>query len=168
APKTVENFTTHAKNGYYDNVTFHRVINEFMIQGGDPEGTGTGGESIWGGYFEDEFSPKARNFNGALSMANIGQADTNSSQFFIVNAPTFTQDEIDYYKANGINISDEDAKVYMERGGTPHLDDKHTVFGMVYEGMSIVQKIMEVEVNADNAMPTTPVVIEKIEILEVK
>ena len=66
APKTVENFATHAKNGYYDGLIFHRVIKDFMIQGGDPTGTGMGGESIWGKNFEDEFSLDARNYYGAL------------------------------------------------------------------------------------------------------
>lgn len=87
APKAVENFVTHAKEGYYDGQTFHRVINDFMIQGGDPTGTGMGGESIWGAPFEDEFSDYAYNFRGALSMANAG-ANTNGSQFFIVQAKT--------------------------------------------------------------------------------
>ena len=85
APKTVENFVTHAKEGYYDGLTFHRVINGFMIQGGDPLGNGTGGESIWGKPFEDEFDVELRNFRGALSMANAGPS-TNGSQFFIVQA----------------------------------------------------------------------------------
>jgi peptidyl-prolyl cis-trans isomerase B (cyclophilin B) len=61
APKTVENFTTHAKNGYYNGIIFHRVIKDFMIQGGDPTGTGMGGESIWGRSFEDEFTPELHN-----------------------------------------------------------------------------------------------------------
>lgn len=82
APKAVENFVTHAKNGYYDGVTFHRVIRDFMIQSGDPEGTGSGGESIWGKDFEDEFDQKLINLTGALSMANAGP-NTNGSQFFI-------------------------------------------------------------------------------------
>ena len=83
APKAVENFITHAEEGYYDGLTFHRVINEFMIQGGDPNGDGTGGESIWGESFEDEFTDSLCNFRGALSMANSGK-NTNGSQFFIV------------------------------------------------------------------------------------
>ncbi len=85
APKAVENFKTHAKNGYYNGLTFHRVMNDFMIQGGDPEGTGRGGESIWGTAFEDEFSDKLLNLRGSLVMANSGP-DTNGSQFFINQA----------------------------------------------------------------------------------
>ncbi|MEE0897523.1 MAG: peptidylprolyl isomerase, partial [Acutalibacteraceae bacterium] len=85
APKTVENFTTHAKKGYYNGLIFHRVIKDFMIQGGDPTGTGMGGESIWGDSFEDEFDVKLHNIKGALSMANAGP-NTNGSQFFIVQA----------------------------------------------------------------------------------
>lgn len=85
APKAVENFVTHAKEGYYNGLIFHRVINDFMIQGGDPTGTGCGGESVYGKAFEDEFSIDARNYYGALSMANSGP-NTNGSQFFIVQA----------------------------------------------------------------------------------
>ena len=85
APKAVENFTTHAKNGYYDGLTFHRVIKDFMIQGGDPDGTGAGGESIWGDSFEDEFDKKLLNIRGSLVMANSGP-NTNGSQFFINQA----------------------------------------------------------------------------------
>lgn len=85
APKAVENFAVHSKNGYYDGLIFHRVIKNFMIQGGDPTGTGCGGESIWGKPFEDEFSIDARNYFGALSMANSGPG-TNGSQFFVVQA----------------------------------------------------------------------------------
>ncbi len=82
-PKTCENFMTHAKNGYYNGLIFHRVIRDFMIQGGDPTGTGCGGESIWGDSFEDEPDIELRNYRGALSMANAGPG-TNGSQFFIV------------------------------------------------------------------------------------
>ena len=83
APKAVENFTTHAKNGYYNGLTFHRVMENFMIQGGDPKGTGAGGENIWGTEgFEDEFDKKLMNIRGSLAMANSGPA-TNGSQFFI-------------------------------------------------------------------------------------
>src|SRR5574344_610902 len=94
APKTVENFVTHAKNGYYNGLTFHRVIREFMVQGGDPTGTGAGGESIWGAPFEDECSQELHNFRGALSMANAGP-NTNGSQFFIVQNSKCAVDDID-------------------------------------------------------------------------
>ncbi len=84
APKAVENFKTHIKNGYYNGLIFHRIIEGFMIQGGDPEGNGTGGESIWGGSFEDEFDKKLVNITGSVAMANSG-VNTNGSQFFINN-----------------------------------------------------------------------------------
>jgi peptidylprolyl isomerase len=88
APKTVKNFTTHIKNGYYNGLTFHRIIKDFMIQGGDPTGTGRGGKSIWGGKFDDEFSSKVSfNRSGILAMANAGP-NTNGSQFFITTTKT--------------------------------------------------------------------------------
>lgn len=99
APKTVENFKTHIKNGYYDGLIFHRVIDNFMIQGGDPEGTGRGGESAWGGSFEDEFDKKLLNIRGSLSMANSG-SNTNGSQFFINQAPASTFQGKDYFVEN--------------------------------------------------------------------
>lgn len=160
APKTVENFTTHAKNGYYDNVIFHRVIDDFMIQGGDPTGTGRGGESIWGGSFEDEFDIDLLNYRGALSMANTGQPGTNTSQFFIVQ------------KKNMDNLLDslkmyypEELVEYYKNGGTPWLDFKHTVFGQVYEGMDVVDKIAQVKTD-ENHKPLEDVVIYTVEIME--
>ena len=134
APKAVENFKTHAKNGYYDGVTFHRVMEDFMIQGGDPQGTGRGGESIWGTSFEDEFHEDYKNLYGTLSMANAGPG-TNGSQFFIV----------------------------QKSDGTDWLDFKHTVFGQVYEGMDVVDKIAKVKTGSGDR-PVEPVVMETIEI----
>lgn len=87
APLAVENFTTHVKNGYYDGIIFHRIIRAFMIQGGDPTGTGRGGESIWGKPFKDEYTDKVFSHAGILAMANAGP-HTNGSQFFITTAPT--------------------------------------------------------------------------------
>lgn len=110
-PKTVENFTTHCRNGYYDNLIFHRVIKGFMVQTGDPLGDGTGGQSIWGGEFEDEFHKSLRHDRPfTLSMANAGP-NTNGSQFFLTTV------------------------------ATPWLDNKHTVFGRVVKGMDVVQAI---------------------------
>lgn len=116
APKAVENFVVHGRNGYYNNLLFHRVIRKFMIQTGDPLGDGTGGESIWGKEFEDEFTPHLRHDKPyAVSMANAGPG-TNASQFFITTDPT------------------------------PWLDDKHTVFGRVVRGMDVVHRIENVKV----------------------
>ncbi len=98
APKAVENFITHAKEGYYDGLLFHRVMEDFMIQGGDPKGDGTGGESIWGEAFEDEFDQKLLNLRGALSMANSGPG-TNGSQFFINQARPSGQSAEEYKTA---------------------------------------------------------------------
>ena len=122
APKAVENFVTHAKEGYYDGVIFHRVINDFMIQGGDPTGTGTGGESIWGSEFEDEIVDNILPIRGALCMANRG-ADTNGSQFFIVQAKASNLDTV-----NSDSLTDEQKKMFEEYGGTTHLVGGYTVF----------------------------------------
>jgi peptidyl-prolyl cis-trans isomerase B (cyclophilin B) len=162
APKTVENFITHSENGYYDGLKFHRVIKDFMIQGGDPNGNGTGGESIWGESFEDEFSKQLFNIRGALSMANAGP-DTNGSQFFIVQNSEMNPGFEEKMKEAGFPQEIIDA--YMERGGTPHLDFKHTVFGQVIEGMDIVDKIAGVEVGQNDA-PKEDVIIEKITVVK--
>lgn len=121
--KTVENFCVHSKNGYYNGHIFHRVIKGFMIQTGDPTGTGSGGESIWGGEFEDEIRPSLKHDKPyTLSMANAGP-NTNGSQFFITIIPT------------------------------PWLDNKHTVFGRVVKGMEVVQNISNVKTNAKTDKP---------------
>jgi peptidyl-prolyl cis-trans isomerase B (cyclophilin B) len=169
APKAVENFITHAKNGYYNNVTFHRVIEDFMIQGGDPLGTGTGGESIWGTPFKNEVSDKARNFRGALAMANAG-ADTNGSQFFIVQAGKSNISDSTLSQAvtqTRYAMSDEVKAKYKEVGGAPWLDGGYTVFGQVLTGMDVVDKIAAVQVDA-KSKPLTPVLINKITIETVK
>ena len=118
APKTCENFTTHCKNGYYNGVIFHRIIEKFMIQGGDPTGTGRGGESIWGKNFEDECARDLKfDKAGILAMANAGPG-TNGSQFFITTA------------------------------ATPWLHMNHTIFGEVIEGMDVVKKLEGVKKDA--------------------
>ncbi|MBU0705635.1 peptidylprolyl isomerase [Patescibacteria group bacterium] len=132
APKTVENFVGLIEKGYYDGLIFHRVIPDFMIQGGDPLGTGRGGESVWGGKFEDEFSPNLKNLRGSLSMANSGP-NTNGSQFFIV----------------------------QKEGGTPWLDSRHSVFGQVIEGMEVVDTIANAPRDAADK-PLEDVVMTKV------
>ena len=112
APKTTENCIGLVKKGYYNGTIFHRVIKDFMVQGGDPTGTGRGGESLWGGNFEDEFSPNATfNHKGLLAMANRGPG-TNGSQFFITTSPSL-----------------------------PRLNNIHTIFGEIVEGYDVVEKI---------------------------
>lgn len=163
APKAVENFTTHSKNGYYDGLTFHRVIRDFMLQGGDPTGTGCGGESIWGRNFEDEFTPELHNLRGALSMANAGPG-TNGSQFFIVQAKSIPEGMAEQMSDLGGKYFPSDAvKAYEENGGTPWLDYHHTVFGQVYEGMDIVDAIAATETDG-NDKPLTPVIINTVTI----
>jgi len=117
APRTCENFETLIEQGYYDGIVFHRVIKGFMIQGGDPTGTGRGGRSIWEKPFEDEFSPDVKfDRKGLLAMANAGP-NTNGSQFFITTIPT------------------------------PWLHMKHTIFGEVVSGYEVVEKIEGVDTN---------------------
>lgn len=182
APLAVENFLTHAREGYYDGVQFHRVMYEFMIQSGDPMSAnadvdsgryGTGGDSIWGGGFEDEFSPDLYNFRGALSMANTGSANSNGSQFFIVQATTVSQSLLEQMEDPEVWwFNDMIAEKYDQVGGTPWLDRRHTVFGHVIEGMDVVDAIASVpvkdpdnaDVNKRNYLPITPVVIDSIEL----
>lgn len=125
APKTVTNFVTLAKSGYYNGLNFHRVIPRFMVQAGDPSGDGTGGASVFGSSFEDEINDM-KLVRGAIAMANRGP-DTNGSQFFIVQADA-----------------------------TPWLDGRHTVFGMVTDGMDVVDEIAAVK-RDQNDKPLTPV-----------
>ena len=166
APKTVENFATHSKNGYYNGIFFHRVIPDFMIQGGDPTGTGRGGESIWGSSFKDEFSVDYHNVRGALSMANAGPG-TNGSQFFIVQAK-----EVDAGLLSQMEqLSDrgfptECVEDYRALGGTPWLDFKHTVFGQVVEGMETVDAIAGVKTSFGDK-PVEDVVILGIDVQEI-
>ena len=159
-PKTVENFLTLAKDHYYDGVIFHRVIKDFMIQGGDPTGTGMGGESSFGGAFEDEFDDTLYNLYGALSMANAGP-NTNGSQFFIVQAKMVPSQMLS--QLEGAGFPAEIVKAYTEQGGTPWLDRRHSVFGHVINGMDIVEKIANVETKAQDK-PVEDVVIESISI----
>ena len=165
APKTVENFVTHAKNGYYDGIVFHRVIKDFMIQGGDPTATGCGGESIWGAPFKDEFDPSLHNLRGALSMANAGPG-TNGSQFFIVQANSVHPNFISQMKELPDYFPAEAVEAYAQVGGTPHLDYHHTVFGQVFEGMDVVDTIASVATNPSDK-PLEDVVILGIDVSNV-
>ncbi len=120
APKACENFLKLVEKGYYDGLIFHRVIKKFMIQGGDPTGTGMGGESVWGSPFEDEVKESVVfDKPGILAMANAGP-NTNGSQFFITTVPT------------------------------PWLNMRHTIFGEVVKGMDVVQKIEKTDTDGQD------------------
>jgi len=179
APKAVENFVTHAKEGYYNGVIFHRVIKDFMIQGGDPTGTGRGGESIWGEDFENEVSASMRHFRGALCMAKTEEPISNGSQFYIVQNPKINDSEKkefeDYLNRQEEYLTPESAiKVkdiyppeiineYIKNGGYPYLDGNYTVFGQVSAGMEVVDAIASVQTDSNNK-PLEEVKINSIEI----
>lgn len=160
SPLAVENFVTLAANGYYDGIIFHRVIADFMIQGGDPTGTGMGGESMWGEEFKNEYSDRLAQINGSLAMARTQAYDTNGSQFFINNGPEITEEELEYY---GTEEAFWDA--YKENGGNPYLQNQYTVFGQVYDGMDVVEAISAVDTDSSDK-PVTDVTIESIEIMQ--
>lgn len=187
APKAVKNFVEHALTDYYDGVTFHRIIDGFMIQGGDPTATGAGGESIYGEEFANELSPNARHFSGALAMANAGGYATNGSQFYIVDDVPLSDAQIEEFNSITenpdtavfskddealVDVLDEDVTMgelfptevvegYLENGGVPSLDFGYTVFGQVYEGMDVVDAISQVETD-ENDGPVEDVVIEDV------
>lgn len=158
APKAVENFKALIRNGYYNTtgrgqMLFHRVKKDFVIQSGDPTGTGAGGQSSFGTPFEDEFSEQALHFRGALSMANSG-ANTNQSQFFIVqaSASTITQESWEIFRLQETvqkAFPETIMQKYQEVGGAPWLDFSHTVFGQVIEGLDVVDAIAAVPVSDD-------------------
>ena len=184
APKAVENFKTLAKDGYYDGLTFHRVINDFMVQTGDPTATGRGGESCWGEDFETEVSEKLHFYRGAVAMANAGP-DTNGSQFFIVQQKTVMEDALkaieDAIGNNeeevGITLTDgnfytlsqlypeEVMNYYREQGGSAHLEyvfgNGYSIFGQVFEGMEAVDAIAAAETD-ESDKPVQDITIESI------
>ena len=138
-PITTGNFVKLAKEGFYDGVIFHRVIDGFMIQGGDPTGTGMGGP----GYnIQDEFGTGHSNIRGTIAMANTGRPNTGGSQFFI----------------NTVN------NTYLDKEN-PQTPYAHPVFGTVLEGMDVVDKIGRVETDG-NDKPLQDVIIQSIEVLE--
>ena len=161
APKTVKNFVELAKKGYYDGIIFHRVIPDFMIQGGDPTGTGMGGESIYGSSFEDEFSKNLYNLRGSLSMANSGP-NTNGSQFFIVQNKNVPANMIS--QLEGAEFPTEIIEAY-KNGGTPWLDFRHTVFGHIIDGIDVMDDISAVQRGSQDK-PLYDIVLEKVEISE--
>ena len=188
APMAVENFITLARDGFYDGIVFHRVIPDFMIQGGCPHGSGFGGETIWGMGFDLEPSFNLRHFRGALAMAHAGPG-TMRSQFYIVQNQGIDPDTAHFLDFDGIVerqhepfgvfsdgtrvywrdvVSTQEIEYFMANGGTPHLDflhsqnppAAHTVFGHVVDGMDVVDAIANVATH--NSVPVSDVIIERI------
>ncbi len=157
ASKGVQNFKTLAERGYYNGLIFHRIINHFMIQGGDPLGNGTGGESIWGSRFDGGASPYLIHTAGAVAYANSGSTATDGSQFFIVTGQKYAEEQF------SPDYPEEAKKYYIEDGGAPWLDGKYTVFGQVYDGLDIVFKLQQVPTGASDK-PVTNVVIESMKV----
>jgi peptidyl-prolyl cis-trans isomerase A (cyclophilin A) len=164
APKAVENFVKHAKDGYYKDTPFHRVIEDFMIQGGDPKGDGTGGESIWKDGFKTEVSNQLYNIRGALSMARGESRSSNGSQFFIV---TNKEDQSDWL---AIQYYPEKIIEQYKKGGAPKLDGEYTVFGQVIEGIDTVDKIASGEVkdggSGEESTPVEPAKVTEVKVLQ--
>lgn len=164
APLAVTNFKALVKEGYYDGLIFHRVINDFMIQGGDPKGNGTGGESVWGEGFEYETNANLLHFRGALSMAHSSLPNSNGSQFFIVQGmQTVTQSMISGYGYDK-KLSQKAQELYCEKGGYFSLDGGYSVFGQVFEGMEVVDAIAGVETNASDK-PLEDIVMTSVELV---
>ena len=150
APLAVENFVALAKSDYYKDLLFHRVVDNFVVQTGDPTGTGKGGESASGSAFKNEVCPELHHFTGALGMANAA-ADLNMSQFYVVCENTVSSDALtamESLSADGYPA--EVVEAYKKLGGQPSLDYRYTVFGQVYEGLDVIEKIASVKVDEDS------------------
>ncbi|MDR0946707.1 MAG: peptidylprolyl isomerase [Ruminococcus sp.] len=172
-----ENFIGLTESGYYDGLFFHRVIENFMNQGGDPRGDGTGGQSMWGGQFDGGVPEGMYHFSGAVAYANSGSTSTDGSQFYIVNTAEGYNYCGGYTDANGetVVVTDIEAsgltmpanvlEKYKEVGGVPMLDGNYTVFGQVIEGLDIVRQIGSVETNADDK-PLVQVTMEDVNVVE--
>lgn len=165
-PKACENFITHARNGYYDGLIFHRVIRDFMIQGGDPRGNGTGGESIWGESFEDE----PRMWSCTITVApcpwpTLAPTPTAVSSLLSRRARCPSRCWGRWPTCGIRAFPTRWEERYRQNGGTPWLDFRHTVFGQVFDGMDVVDAIAAVPVGAQDK-PRRDVIIQSITIKE--
>ncbi|MBP5379831.1 MAG: peptidylprolyl isomerase [Ruminococcus sp.] len=166
ADKGVENFVELAKKGYYDGLKFHRVIEDFMIQGGDPQGTGMGGESVWGGKFDGGTDPHLIHVAGALAYANSGGTSTDGSQFYVVTGTVYSDEDFEQMEQSGYAFSDNAKALYSKVGGAPWLDGNYTVFGQVIDGLDVIFKIQHVAINASDSMPYKDVIMESVTVDE--
>jgi len=163
SPKGVENFKGLIQNGYYDELIFHRVSKDMVIQTGDPKGDGTGGEDLWkDGGFEQTIDPGLRNLTGAVGYA-VGSDHMNGSQFYIVTGETVTEETFELLSQYGKEYSGKTEEMYIQYGGQPYFDGGYEVFGQVFEGMDICLEIQNVDVVREK--PKKSIVIEKAEIV---
>ena len=160
AEKGCENFIDLAKKGYYDGLTFHRVISDFMIQGGDPTGTGSGGESVWGGQFDGGTYFNLIHVPGALAYANSQGTSTDGSQFYIVTGQECSSDFLSNY-----SLTDAAKEAYTTYGGAPWLDGNYTVFGQVIDGLDVIFKVQNVTTD-DSSKPIEDVIVESMTVEE--
>lgn len=153
----VQNFVGLAEKGYYDGLIFHRVISDFMIQGGDPTGTGTGGESMWGGKFDGGTNNSLIHAAGAVAYANSNGTSTDGSQFYIVTGKTYPEEQFESsYPADLKNV-------YQTAGGAPWLDGGYTIFGQVYQGLDIVFSAQDVKTDSQDK-PVNELAIEYVKV----
>ena len=161
-PRHSENFLKLVKAHHYDSLLFHRVIGDFMIQGGDPNGDGTGGESIWGEDFDNEVCEELLPLRGSLCMANSG-ADTNGSQFFIVQAKADTAKK--GLEEGNVELTKKQQALFLDQGGYPSLTGSYTVFGQMINGYDVLDKISGCKTqdngSGEVSQPVKKVVIEK-------
>ncbi len=160
APKAVENFVALAEAGYYEVLIFHRVEKDFVVQTGDPTGTGGGGESSFGAPFADEYSTNLHHFTGAIGMAKAAD-DNLKSQFYVMCGTTVGSELVEAMKA--ADFTDEICDAYVKNGGWPQLDNRYTVFAQVYEGLDVVLKINGVKVDSSKR-PTSEVTLNSVKI----
>lgn len=164
-PNGVENFKTLVNNGYYDELIFHRVVDDFVVQGGDPTGTGYYGDDCWKkGGFAQTISGNLNHVTGAVAYA-IGKDKLNKSQFYVVTGKGWTDDDFDLYTKYGYTFNNKAMDLYKVWGGQPTLDGGYEIFGQVFDGLEVFLEIQKVEVDS-NYKPKKQVVIEKAEVVK--
>ncbi len=165
APMAVENFIGLAQQDYFDGITFHRVVQDFVIQSGDADGTGTGGATIWNNEaYPLEINDSLHHYTGAVGIAHSGSGEDNKSQFYIVQTPANSVSNSAAVSLIESGMRENVAEIYKSIGGTPHLDNKHTVFAQVFEGMDVVDEIAKAQVDS-NGQPVTPINIINVDII---
>lgn len=163
APMAVANFTGLAQQGYFNGLSFHRIIEGFVVQSGDATGTGTGGTTIWNGTtFPVEITDKLHNYSGALGMAHTdGDTNSNASQFYIVQTAQDSVDKSAAQTLESLGVRADVISAYRAAGGAPYLDNLYTVFGQVYSGMDVVDAIGAVKCD-ESGTPENPVLIQSV------